>query len=305
MPTSADISVVVQGPIRRCSDGGGYATAEALASLRTHLPDAEIILSTWEGDDVEGLKADLVIQSPDPGALVQAWFRPNNVNRMVCSTAAGLAAATRPLAIKTRTDTLLASDDLLRLALCPPGDPALGLSARIQVTALGTKNPLTTAFQYHPADLVQFGATADLRALWSATPAALEDVFHEPCLTGQFVGPRLSPEQYVCCSFLAHAGLDVPIETTRDLRFAPFATSMRCLLAAFDVFDERKCGIRLPPRMHAIIPSYECISEAGMRSLRAYWRSEPDAARDLHNTMMANMAALQHARDEAGYRTFA
>ena len=138
-----------------------------------------------------------------------------------------------------------------------------------------------------------------------ATPAALEDVFHEPCLTGQFVGPRLSPEQYVCCSFLAHAGLDVPIETTRDLRFAPFATSMRCLLAAFDVFDERKCGIRLPPRMHAIIPSYECISEAGMRSLRAYWRSEPDAARDLHNTMMANMAALQHARDEAGYRTFA
>ncbi len=304
MSTSADISVVAQGPIRHRSDRGGYATSEALASIRAHLPDAEIILSTWEHEDVEGLDADLVIRSADPGVLVQAWFRPNNVNRMVRSTAAGLAAATRRLAIKTRTDTLLASDDLLRRPLAP-GEPALGMTARIHVTSLGTKNPLTTAYQYHPADLVQFGTTPDLRALWSAPPAALTDVFHEPCLTGRFVGPRLWPEQYVCCSFLTRAGVDVSVETVRDLRFDPFAISMRCLLSAFDVFDERSCGVRLPPRMHEIIPPHECISEVGMRSLRAYWRSEPAAARDLHHTMMVNMAALESAKKAAGYQAFA
>ena len=133
----------------------------------------------------------------------------------------------------------------------------------------------------------------------------MTDVFHEPCLTGRFVGPRLSPEQYVCCSFFARAGVDVSTETVCDLRFVPFKTSMRCLLSAFDVFDERACGVRLPPRMHEIVPPYECISEAGMRSLRAYWRSEPDAARDLHHTMVENMATLQRAKDAAGCQAFA
>ncbi len=305
MPTSADISVVVQGPVRHRTDRGGYATREVLASIRAHLPGAEIILSTWEDEDVEELEPDHLVLSPDPGPLEQAWFRVNNVNRMVRSTARGLAAATRSLAIKTRTDTLLASDGMVRLPLAPPDDPALGLTARIQVASLGTKNPLTTGFQYHPSDLVQFGTTQDLRKLWSAPPATLDDVFHPPCLTGRFVGPRLSPEQYVCVRFLAAAGVDAVIESVEDLRFAPFETSMRCLLAAFDTFDERAAGVLLPPRMHAIIPPYECISEAGMASLRAYWQAEPNAAASLHQTMQDNLAALRRDREAAGFRAFA
>lgn len=299
MPTSADISVVVQGPIRRATGIDGYGTADALASVRAQLPQAEIILSTWDGEDLTGLPADRIVASADPGPLAWPPFRTNNVNRMVRSTAAGLAVATRPLAVKTRTDTLLVSDSLIHRPLAP-ANPALGATARVHVAALGTKNPLTTGYHFHPSDLVQFGRTADLRRLWSAPVASLHDVFHDPCPARPSGGVRLSPEQWVFRGFLRRAGVDAEIESLQDLRLDPFATSMRCLLGAIDVFDELACGVRLPPRMHLIVPDWECINEAGLRGLRGYWHATPDAARSLHATMLENIAVLTRQAEEAG-----
>ena len=48
MINSKDISVVVQGAIDKEN------TPKCLESIRKYLPDAEIILSTWEGSEVEG-----------------------------------------------------------------------------------------------------------------------------------------------------------------------------------------------------------------------------------------------------------
>ena len=49
---SEEISVIVQGPIHK------KRTKKTLQSIRTNLPNAEIILSTWEGSDVKGLDFD-------------------------------------------------------------------------------------------------------------------------------------------------------------------------------------------------------------------------------------------------------
>lgn len=57
-----DISVVVQGAV------GGY-TPVCLASVRKHLPESEIVLSTWKGSNVEGLDYDVLVLSDDPGGF--------------------------------------------------------------------------------------------------------------------------------------------------------------------------------------------------------------------------------------------
>jgi hypothetical protein len=79
---SKDISVVVQGPIHTQDN----LTKRVLESVRTHLPNAELILSTWKGSEVDGLDCDILLLNDDPGAINGL----NNVNRQIVSTRNGL-----------------------------------------------------------------------------------------------------------------------------------------------------------------------------------------------------------------------
>ena len=67
-----DITVVVQGAVDR------EKTPICLQSIRRMLPGAFIILSTWEGTDVDGLEYDDVVLSEDPGGFDEfnIPFRP-------------------------------------------------------------------------------------------------------------------------------------------------------------------------------------------------------------------------------------
>ena len=59
MLSYSDISVVVQGPIERTTEKN--ITGTVCESIRKILPGAEIILSTWEGNDTQGIEFDKVI----------------------------------------------------------------------------------------------------------------------------------------------------------------------------------------------------------------------------------------------------
>ncbi|MCF5429748.1 WavE lipopolysaccharide synthesis family protein, partial [Pseudomonas syringae] len=52
---SRKISVVIQGPLYRNLSSKRNIFA-CIASIRTHLPDAEIIVSTWRHEDTSGVK---------------------------------------------------------------------------------------------------------------------------------------------------------------------------------------------------------------------------------------------------------
>ena len=102
MIRSEDISVIFQGPVVS-------ETKDALLKCRAILPNAEIILSTWENSITDGLSADKYVYSVDPGAVVQHKRSGtlNNLNRQIRSTKAGLLQATRPLVLKLRSDLFL------------------------------------------------------------------------------------------------------------------------------------------------------------------------------------------------------
>ena len=114
----SDITVVVQGPTvgKPGSPPRERLTHLCLERVRKHLTGAEIILSTYHGSDVTGLSFDILVESEDPGAT--AYYdgpsRVNNVNRQIVTTRAGLSRATRPYALKIRSDLLLEGNGFLR-----------------------------------------------------------------------------------------------------------------------------------------------------------------------------------------------
>ena len=109
-----EISVVIQGPLLPDQVEGA---ARCVASVRSMLPGAEVILSTWEGEDASGFASPVrVVQSPDPGAFLVRHERPNNLNRLQVSTWAGLQHVSRRYCLKFRTDLALADRRFLGIA---------------------------------------------------------------------------------------------------------------------------------------------------------------------------------------------
>lgn len=109
MIKSKDISLVVQGAIDKEN------TPLCLKSIREYLPEAEIVLSTWEDSDTQGLDYDKLVLSKDPGAVLCAprFNYYNNVNRQLLSSQNGLKFCNRKYAMKMRTDNILTKNSFL------------------------------------------------------------------------------------------------------------------------------------------------------------------------------------------------
>ena len=117
---SAEISFVVQGPIFLSDPGKINYTQIACESIRTHYPDSELILSTWEGSNVEGILVDKVIYNKDPGSIemeLNGSHRTNNTNRMIVSTLNGIKASTRKYVFRIRSDLIVTNNKMLTFSI--------------------------------------------------------------------------------------------------------------------------------------------------------------------------------------------
>ena len=213
------LSVVIQGPATA-------ALAATVASVRRWLPNAELIVSSWEGSDVDGLDADEIVLSPDPGSVSYLDTRGQrtkklfNTNRMIRSTRAGVARATRPYLLKMRNDTPLRSDLVLHWLARPDGPrtEALRIFRRRIVMPNIAVRPAETmpGLLFHPSDIVHAGLTEDVRALWDAAEEIDETVntewflHHERPVPAGIAGgyARYYNEQVVWLACLRRHGLD-------------------------------------------------------------------------------------------------
>lgn len=248
---SSEISVVVQGPIGHTADKLREC-ARTLESVRTYLPDAELVLSTWEGEAVESLDYDLVVRSADPGCWIDNNGRPCNLNRQILSTTAGLKACTRKYALKLRVDTPLHSD-----AMCVIGTegPTHFFSERVTMSNIVLRNPLRFPQLLSLSDLCQFGAREDLMLIWDVPLARADETrrksYPKIPLRGNFIGYsslRVVPEQYPLeCLAIRAMGvsrLPDPNEISLGLmrRYEEF------LFGNFLILDYRQCGVSFPRR---------------------------------------------------------
>ncbi|MEK6247897.1 MAG: WavE lipopolysaccharide synthesis family protein [Planctomycetales bacterium] len=203
----ADVSVVVQGPITGSANDPARQrlTHRCLESIRHHLPESEIILSTWIGSDVSGLSFDVLVENEDPGATpVYIEFQQvNNMNRQIVSTRSGLQQVSRPLVLKFRTDLELLGTNVLGLfrkytARC---DEWKIFKDRIVSSTLYAMNPRRfVPLAFHPSDWCFFGNREDVIHLWDLP---------------------LQPEPETSQWFSCPPGVDLPWLRKRTCRYAP------------------------------------------------------------------------------------
>lgn len=221
---ASEISVIVQGPVY--GPAHEHLTRRALESARRQLPGCETILSTWVGTDVAGLAYDRLVLSEDPGGVPQAhdprfFF---NVNRQIVSTSAGLRAATRPYALKLRSDMLLTGTGFRAFFhRFPRRHREYALFSQRVITGPAA-NPHRHAALFMPGDWFSFGLLEDVRMLWEV-PLAPEpetsryfELHPEEHAAGERELCRYNPEQYIWVQALAKR-FEIPFRHALD--FSP------------------------------------------------------------------------------------
>lgn len=250
---TADLSIVIQGPIKAVSDGAGFATAEVVRSARRHYPDAEIIYSGWAGTELPAGTAaelDAVVLSADPGPLVA--FRTaegdvvQNVNRQIVSTVEGLRRATGFRAMKLRSDTLVVGDGRAdwharqaakkgRTTLFEEPVVVAGQFTRLFFLEYGELRPSLG----HLSDLFFYGRRSDLLRYWDRPLIAT----HEATLPNHEWAPN--PEQMLALRFLGGLLENKFVQSVGDLDVAAWQAMLR---DNFVVLSEGALLVRHPPR---------------------------------------------------------
>lgn len=255
MIESKQLSVVVQGVVER------KITHKCLRSLRKNLPDAEIILSTWEGSDISKLKGlyDIVILNRDPGAIVfdDISGKANNLNRILTTAKSGIAAASREYILKIRSDLILKNNNFLNLtddfALRNPNN--ILFKQRIFAyenfsIKYDYKFKSKQRMLFHISDWCHFGLKEDLKELFNI-PLVKEPEFSRYFEThskqvNDIHKPRLwkmSPEQYITSANAAKVFPSLNFETYLDRTDKNTQISEEFIINNFRIFSAKDWGM--------------------------------------------------------------
>lgn len=329
MQDSSQVTIIFQGGLNTQNLGTGNDDGSDflynVTRTKAAYPQAHIILSTWQSVSLpkkwataEQLGIDHIVRSPDPGGLPNIKFgyhAPNNVNRQIVSTLAGLQVATTPYAIKLRTDSYLTSHQLLDCyqyyqqkvfthqnkvfthqnadnhAQHAPTNtrPAY---APIVVPHLFTIDPnVYEHMAYHISDWAQFGTTEALQAYWSVPLMREADAcyfeYHEHDIEASYGNDafrtRLAVEQHIATHYANARGFVTPAYynqiTPRILQ-----AHQDFLARHIIVLDTAAFGLALPKYAWAYTDEFmrlNCISHDDWYQLFCdYWQlPNPDATR--------------------------
>lgn len=172
-----DITVVVQGPVQTFQDRPQEPniTTKCLQSVRTFLPGAKIILSTWPDQDLSGLDYDELVITPDPGPNSRNYTEEGepqqyNNNRQIVSSREGLKRVTTKYTVKLRSDNFLTSNKFVELQqrYTKRSELYTLFKERVVVSDVFTrKYAKGFPVAFHVSDFFYFGCSEDVLALWS------------------------------------------------------------------------------------------------------------------------------------------
>lgn len=251
-----NISVVIQGPLcRNLEPDGGII--RCIASIREHLPGAEIVVSTWNRESVVGLDGCKVITSEEPPEFYDISGNQINTNRLICSTRVGIETASREYVLKFRADHLLIDGSI---AFIGEYDGSVAEDDRllrrpITVTNLFIRNPARVPMLFHLSDIIQFGLRDDMLKIWGQDLLTEEDHFvkggppRNPF--GNFIGHsnlRVVPEQAIIIGWLRRCGFKIALNHVCHVTSKMLMLWERILVNNFNVIDWQDSGINFPVR---------------------------------------------------------
>ncbi|MCX8016707.1 MAG: WavE lipopolysaccharide synthesis family protein [Rhodocyclaceae bacterium] len=280
--TESDLAIVVQGPIEA-------QTPSALRRYRLLAPRAQVVLSTWTSDErraralrQEGL-LDVLVINDDPGALPptirSAAAAPNNFNRMLLSSRAGLQASSRPFVIRVRSDASLDPQRVLQRW----NDWARHEQSLLFVSRY-TRHPYGIhGYLFHVSDWITAGLKQACLDYWSAPPMSLEDATYFERHPHRSDRPnhrrwraRMSQEQWLTCHWARKLGYRV-IDSIEDESPLLRNEYLRYLRNECIIVDADSLGMRIDSEAHSRSTWFlraDCFSEYDWIGLvrRDRWR---------------------------------
>lgn len=250
MLDSSEISIVIQGPLYRTPrTSKSVGIFQSLPSLREIFPNSEIIISTWDTENIEGLDADKILINQDPGGFADINGSTRNFNRQICSTLAGLKACTRKYVLKTRADLLFLDS---RFVDSYQNELGSVLKSKVIVSNLYIRNPAKIPYLFHLSDVVSFGALNDQIDIWDIPLEKESDLegLRISSLFWRFSSSRFiyHPEQSLCKRWLFKHGYEFSPSYPADIRLSWFLKWSEVLLNNFTVVDYGESGIEFPPQ---------------------------------------------------------
>ena len=218
------ITFVIQGPIALPTKEVG-GTKRLVASIRRHYPKSKVVLSTWTGENVEGIDVDKIVFSRDPGSfpgMLDGKDFPNNINRQILSTQAGLREVKTEFALKLRSDLVMTRPLALKVLAHRPArltsSPYVVTREYVAVVDFTSIDPKKRSpLIFHPCDWIYGGRTEDILAIFQIPLMELDDATYfqkqSPLIWEKARGGQLSkyrPEAYIWTSFLASKGVRTP-----------------------------------------------------------------------------------------------
>lgn len=249
---SSKISVVIQGAVEK------VLTLDCIRSIKAHLPESEIILSTWEGTDItpfEGLVK--ILLSKDPGGKpISTGGALNNTNRQIISSLRGIEAATRPYTLKFRTDCRLEGTGFIDIfSRYPERAEKLRLFQKKLVVPRYASRIETAKrpYLFHPADIAIFGLTKDLRVFFDVPLVSdgefdwvgtLSDQSAKDLLSERNLLSRYVPEQHIFLNALNKSGFNIDLPHAAASTSELVSISQLALINNFIVVPESIFGLK-------------------------------------------------------------
>lgn len=266
-----DISVVVQGAVE------SKLTKKCLKSIRHNLPEAEIILSTWKGSEIQQLDYDTLILNDDPGSLGWHYYYgerivPVNFNRQLVSTKAGIQKATRKYVLKIRSDFYLKNNSFLSLYndLNNRELPFHYFKNRVLIPSVYTRiffpeSAFPCPFCY--SDFFFFGLREDVEDYFNMEPISQEEACNwhfkfpdrkpDRLETGRYM-----PEQFLGYAWAKRHRCECDFEDCSDWSLEKLELSNKVLFNNFICFDAGKhCLATKKHNLKSIEHSFGLVNE--------------------------------------------
>lgn len=246
---NSEITFVIQGALDQL-------TQKCIESINQYYKGSKIILSTWEGSNVDDFNVDEILLNKDPGNfMIHDNGVKNNVNRQIVSTLEGLKKVKTKYAVKIRSDCYLNKANLIELrdkyALINRKGKFALLKERVLICSMGCRDfRVSYIYPFHYSDFFFFGLTEDLLKIWDI-PLAKQDeqeFFYSKnhyhfYKIAQLCDSKYVPEQHIIGSFVRKYYYKPFFFThSYDLRNAKL--SDRILVNNFIIHDNFTIGFR-------------------------------------------------------------
>lgn len=251
--SSSDISVIVQGAVNE------EITSLCIDSIRKFLPNAEVILSTWENCNIKGLSPDKLVMSKDPGFHLYSNDPNNkilnNINRQLVSSLAGLNLSEKKYAFKIRTDFILTGNSFLKFfKTFDAFEPTYKIfKEKLLACSYFSRNPrLSKSYPFHPSDIAFFGLTEDLINIFDIP--LMPDSEELYWGSNNIFYTRYVPEQYIFLNFLRKNGKEILCDYQHHEHMITAEETERYFISNFIFLDWSQFCLGIPKK-------FECFKK--------------------------------------------